>query len=944
MSSLSFIDFFTACHGHAPLPWQARLAAELCTTHVWPDLIDLPTASGKTACIDIALFHFAHCAAIGEPQKAARRICFVVDRRIIVDAAAERADKLVRKLAEGTHPAIKAVANALLTCGGDAPLECFKLRGGMAKERSFAHCAMQPMLIASTVDQIGSRLLFRGYGVKDYSLSLHAGLLSHDTLILLDEAHLSRAIIATVEALRKQQMQAQESLALQRVRIVPLSATADSTGRRFQLDDQDLANPLLQKRQFCSKPAQLLRCEKQNDRPKVLVQTAVKLVDELKQKIEAPAIAIVVNRVATARAVFEQLQKLKTKSQLELMIGRSRPLDRDLIAKRLIQRCAAGRNQLQEDMPMIVVATQCIEVGADLDFQGMISECAALDALRQRFGRLDRLGNFGNARAVIVGGGESVDDPVYGAALAQTWHWLQTQAHLDFGIQAIAKHLAGVTYSHLNAPVNAELVLTETFVDLLSQTSPRPQYDPDVAALLHGFSDAQEDVRVIWRNSLSGLDADEHELVSEILDQQRPSSLEMLSLSPRACRLWLADSDSNAHVFDIEGVDVDTDEYKLRLDSTKRSPIWRQSHDGFTALRRVDSIRPGDLLVLSDHGGCDAFGFAPSSSAAVADLFQLASKMTRGTRQQVELLTYSILKTMQEAMPDEEHLQALIAIVGAYNDEEISERETNQKLRVVLRELLKRELFADLFETQATALSQVRLLLSSRAKPFGFLLYFGKPKSDDISEDDDSSNMISRKILLSDHNQGVGTRAAQIAQSLRLSAELCADLSLAGHVHDLGKADPRFQRMLRAGLDEHVDSKEILAKGLAKKGARVNLGARHEAYSVALLRANPGLLKHAFDRDLVLHLVGSHHGRGRALQPDVDDSGCRLSVSHQGQNYRFQGAANLGAVADQTAERFQTLQVRYGHHGLAYLEALLRLADHQQSKFEAEAANEGNAP
>jgi hypothetical protein len=76
----------------------------------------------------------------------------------------------------------------------------------------------------------------------------------------------------------------------------------------------------------------------------------------------------------------------------------------------------------------------------------------------------------------------------------------------------------------------------------------------------------------------------------------------------------------------------------------------------------------------------------------------------------------------------------------------------------------------------------------------------------------------------------------------------------------------------------------------------------------------------------------------------VDDSGCRLSVSHQGQNYRFQGAANLGAVADQTAERFQTLQVRYGHHGLAYLEALLRLADHQQSKFEAEAANEGNAP
>src|SRR5436305_637677 len=96
-----FRSFFKALWGLDPFPWQERLLLRLVTGEdahhaykgepgCWPDVLDLPTGSGKTATLDISIFHLALEAAKGSGRRAPVRIAFVVDRRLIVDDAFKR--------------------------------------------------------------------------------------------------------------------------------------------------------------------------------------------------------------------------------------------------------------------------------------------------------------------------------------------------------------------------------------------------------------------------------------------------------------------------------------------------------------------------------------------------------------------------------------------------------------------------------------------------------------------------------------------------------------------------------------------------------------------------------------------------------------------------------------------------------------------------------------
>lgn len=97
----AFDQFYREMWSLDPFEWQRELVEQVRTESRWPDLIDLPTGAGKTSTIDIALFLLALDAANAPADRVMpRRIVMVVDRRVIVDQAADRAQRLLNKLKE----------------------------------------------------------------------------------------------------------------------------------------------------------------------------------------------------------------------------------------------------------------------------------------------------------------------------------------------------------------------------------------------------------------------------------------------------------------------------------------------------------------------------------------------------------------------------------------------------------------------------------------------------------------------------------------------------------------------------------------------------------------------------------------------------------------------------------------------------------------------------
>lgn len=686
----TFAAFFRSFNnGRDPFRWQVRLAEQACAG-IWPDYIKLPTASGKTSCLDIAVFALAFQACrrdrTQEAIEAPRRIFFVVDRRIIVSEAFERASKIARflqraldpeaelrpdeqdsfeQIAESDRAALANVAGWLRHLAGNEkapPLDCYELRGGIYRDDAWVRSLLQPTIVTSTVDQVGSRLLFRGYGVSDRNLAIHAALTANDALILLDEAHCSNPFSQTMKAIARyrdaglkdgeQPRWAEQSLKTP-FKFVEMTATPPHDAKPeavLRLDDADYAaDSVLNDRHGCAK---LIRLEASSAKgaaqnttlAKHLVEHAESLAKGSDQQEPCRRIAIVVNRVACARAVYALLRDEKKGhgDRVELMIGRMRPLDRDGLTKTLQQRFKSGSEEKLSE-PHFVVATQCLEVGADFDFDGMVTQCASLDALRQRFGRLNRLGQSKDARGVIVmAEGDKAPrkpDPIYGESLPATWEWLQqqtTDGEVNFGIKTLDRVLSDASRESSDAikqlspkAVDAP-VLMPAHLDLLCQTAPRPALEPNIAAYLHGPNRGVPEVRICWRADLPELNGNQwEEACQQTLALCPPSSAECLSVPLSQFKAWLKgeESDDFSDLLGEQLEDADDDGdfgAKRQPDSSdqvahRRGVIWKGQKcvplNGTKA--GLKELFPNAVIVLpATAGGWDVLGHVPNAPAA----------------------------------------------------------------------------------------------------------------------------------------------------------------------------------------------------------------------------------------------------------------------------------------------------------------------------------------
>lgn len=807
---MSFDHDFALLTGNGPFPWQRALYARFVAGD-FPTACDLPTGLGKTSVIALWVL------ALAANSKLPRRLVYVVNRRTVVDQSTTEAERVREALGKPEARHLREALDALAAAPAERPLAISTLRGEFADNGEWRRDPARPSIIIGTVDMIGSRLLFSGYGCGFRSKPLHAGFLGQDALLVHDEAHLEPAFQSLLTSIADEQRRCDEPRPL---KVLALSATG-RTEPDFSLGAEDLDHPTVKKRLHAKKGLELHDdVAERKDLPECIAKKAL----ELEGKV-----VVFLSSVEHVEKCAQALRKA-AKDRVATLTGTMRGAERDALVKdpvfaRFLPRPSA-EVKLQEGR-VFLVATSAGEVGIDLSADHMVTDLPPFDALAQRLGRVNRYGE-GDADVHVFceeleappaadeDGGEDEDEGSAGKGKDE-YDYARYRARALLGElpQREDGRRDASPWALRGLPREARLLASTPQPDIHHVDGllfDRWSYTtfagslpgrPPVAEWLHGKAEWEAPrTTVAWRREVAWLKKEHlgRDTLDDFLDDYPLRSRETLSdVTSRVVKHLqkLADRDKEGEL-----------------------AAWLIRHD-----RPAEFCKLADLLSRHDSNR------GPILDEATVVLAPEAGGLSRG------LLDGSV-----EFDPADD----------CYDQGPDRPKDPDQK------EPLGRVVHES--EEQLDAPDGMRLVRSIKRKiededdPHWWHLYAMSQRADD-----DGSRTSTKELTLTDHLQWTGHWADRLAEHLALPEPVRQALTEAGHAHDLGKRRRVWQRSIKRFKDPPL-----------AKGPMQPLELGHYRHELGSLHDGDFAKLGSEERDLALHVVAAHHGRARPHFPIIE--------------------------------------------------------------------------
>lgn len=1010
---VAFRKFIAAVHrddstgqSRQPYQWQIRLMLHVADTLRWPERIAAPTASGKTSVIDIHVFlnALAGLAQCGDPDFSwigsglshiPRRLVLTVNRRSLVDDQYEEALALHRRIVEEadscedeeTKETLLIARKGLLARSSsqilaeDPSLEkhgaqysilnVVELRGGMGSsgvDRNWRYFPQTCAIVCATPDMFGSRLLFRGYGTSRAMRPLEAGLFAYDTVLIADEAHLSRQLVETARQVSRLEHFVKSPIpqfvpSLQVVSTTATQAEAaedsaeDSTVVGVEAADFEIDGTLA-RRLTSPKPAILDLAS--SSRAEILTKIAERCFSLIQkaqhgEAAEKGIVGCVVNRVSDAVIVGKQLRQLLKNAGIERPIesylGPMRGFEKQRVSAKL-KECFDADAFDNPKTPCCIIGTQTLEVGVDADFYALVTELAPAAAIVQRAGRVNRQGKRPAGHVYVFGLNPGVDEkthakeaaPYLPEDLSKCGEWLRTLPLTGSSDDASAEAYdisAWAVLSDTTAPPSESsrrLLLQRleiTDVENLSHT------DEDLGAdvAMERLQQQPSDINLWLRDDLDDdtetnasvvvrhlpVDVD---VACMVLEAAPPTTLEQFPV--RSLSQLFAKKDSIAAYLDDSGSSAQTQRrvflFNAQRDEGSRTVCVKDS-DSFRA-----AFAPGTIVIVDDDAplfDSQAHVFDPSSEFKDTETDVLNS--TDSAEYVVELDGNSgVARTVKE------YFATAVQSESETPDAGLEEKD-------VLADILHATSLH--LDPDASADGKRLRLDDVFSGDEGSMLWVVLSDSEVLSQTFQIQEIAVQNETVrlqgpEGHEGHVSLRAKCLASQVGLPDVFAGIEQEAGLYHDEGKKDSRFQTLLRHGRSRG-ESEDYWAKSRFS-GRQFEIryrteaqlrGWRHEQRSVAEYLAiefgdpDDGFVElrpENSPRLLSARLIGTSHGHGRSsfahtekfLIPNADDADTAVIAWSK----RLFDEGEWETLIQITNETF-------GFWGSAYLEALLRAAD-----------------